>query len=88
MKPITFLILILIYNLHTIKNSDTFSIFPLNICSLATSILDPVCYDIVKEEVVIFFIYSSGFYIGFYFEFTFIYYINDNNEEACDTVVT
>jgi len=42
----------------------------------------------VKREVVIFFIYSSGFYIGFYFGFTFFYYIDDDNEEACDTVVT
>ena len=42
----------------------------------------------VKGEVVIFFIYSSGFYIGFYFGFTFLYYIDDDNEEACDTVVT
>ena len=30
------------------------------------------CYDIVKGEVVIFFIYSSEFYIGFYFGFTFL----------------
>jgi len=42
----------------------------------------------IKKEVVIFFIYSSGFYIGFYFGFTFLYYIDDDNEEACDTVVT
>jgi len=27
------------------------------------------CYDTVKGEVVIFFIYSLGFYIGFYFTF-------------------
>ena len=27
------------------------------------------CYDMVKSEVVIFFIYSLGFYIGFYFTF-------------------
>ena len=30
------------------------------------------CYDTVKEEVVIFFIYSSGFYIRFYFGVTFL----------------
>ena len=30
------------------------------------------CYDMVKGKVVIFFIYSSGFYIGFYFGFTFL----------------
>jgi len=30
------------------------------------------CYDTVKNEVVIFFIYSLEFYIGFYFEFTFL----------------
>ena len=41
----------------------------------------------IKDEVVIFFIYSSGVYIGFYFGFTFLYYIDDDNEEACDTVV-
>jgi len=38
----------------------------------------------VKGKVVIFFIYSSEFYIGF----TFLYYIDDDNEEACDTAVT
>ena len=30
------------------------------------------CYDTVKSKMVIFFIYSSEFYIGFYFEFTFL----------------
>jgi len=30
------------------------------------------CYDMVKDKAVIFFIYSSGFYIGFYFGFTFL----------------
>ena len=30
------------------------------------------CYDIVKDKAVIFFIYSSGFYIEFYFGFTFL----------------
>jgi len=42
----------------------------------------------VKREVVIFFIYSSEFYIGFYFGFTFPYYIDEDDEEACDTAVT
>jgi len=42
----------------------------------------------VKGKVVIFFIYSLEFYIGFYFEFTFLYYIDNDNEEACDTAVT
>jgi len=42
----------------------------------------------VKGKVVIFFIYFSEFYIGFYFEFTFLYYIDDDNNEAYDTVVT
>jgi len=46
------------------------------------------CYDTVKGEVVIFFIYLSGFYIRFYFGFTFLYYIDNDNEEACDTVIT
>jgi len=30
------------------------------------------CYDTVKGKVVIFFIYSSGFCIGFYFGFTLL----------------
>jgi len=30
------------------------------------------CYDMIKDKAVIFFIYSLGFYIGFYFEFTFL----------------
>jgi len=42
----------------------------------------------VKGKVVIFFIYSLEFYIGFYFGFTFLYYIDNDNEEACDTAVT
>ena len=42
----------------------------------------------VKGGVVTFFIYSSGFYIRFYFGFTFPYYIDDDNKEACDTTVT
>ena len=42
----------------------------------------------VKGEAVIFFIYSSRFYIGFYFGFTFLSYIDDDNKEACDTAVT
>ena len=37
-----FLILILIYNLYAIKNFETFSDFPLNICGLATFIFDSV----------------------------------------------
>ena len=41
-----------------------------------------------KREAVIFFIYSSGFYVGFYFRFIYFYYIYNNNEEACDTAVT
>ena len=41
-----------------------------------------------KGEAVIFFIYCLGFYIGFYFGFTFLYYIDNDNEEAHDTVVT
>ena len=35
------LILILIYNLHTIKKSKIFSISPLNVCDLATFMFDP-----------------------------------------------
>ena len=42
----------------------------------------------VKREAVIFFIYSLEFYIEFYFGFTFLYYIDDNDEEAHDTAVT
>ncbi len=42
----------------------------------------------VKKKAVIFFIYFSEFYIGFYFGFTFLYYIDDDNEEAYDTAVT
>jgi len=41
------LILILIYNLHAIKNSKILSAFLLDIYSLATSIFDPVlCQEI------------------------------------------
>jgi len=32
--------------------------------------METKCYDMVKSKAVIFFIYSLGFYIGFYFEFT------------------
>ena len=46
------------------------------------------CYDIIKRKAVIFFIYSLGFYIGFYFGFTFLYYIDDDDEEVYDTAVT
>jgi len=42
----------------------------------------------VKGEAVIFFIYSLRFYIGFYFEFTFLYYIDNDDEEAHNTAVT
>ena len=34
--------------------------------------LGEICYNTVKGEAVIFFIYSSGFYIGFYFRFTLL----------------
>ena len=36
------LILVLIYSLYAIKNPETFSAFPLNVCSLATFTFDPV----------------------------------------------
>ena len=39
----------------------------------------------VKSEVVIFFIYSLGFYT---LDLLFFYYIDDDNEEAHDTAVT
>ena len=39
-------------------------------CPLACDSL--MCYNIVKGEAVIFFIYSLEFYIEFYFGFTFL----------------
>jgi len=39
---------------------------------LPESVISDRCYDIVKRKTVIFFIYSSEFYIRFYFGFSFL----------------
>ena len=38
----------------------------------SSTCFETLCYDMVKGEAVIFFIYSSESYIGFYFGFTFL----------------
>ena len=42
----------------------------------------------VKGEAVIFFIYSLGFILDFTLDLLFFCYIDDDDEEAYETVVT